>query len=107
MEWIDVNLPWKNPKNPDFLPHPGACAPAVEIAAWQAEVAHACAENDAGCFTGRGLAQPGTLIEMADGSRFLIGDINQKGGDCDDCLAFLYDEIVARYKVVVKPEDLR
>lgn len=53
-------------------------------------------------FVGRGLAKPGTLIEMADGSRHLIGSINPNKGICDDCVAFNGADIVVRYAVLVE-----
>lgn len=52
-------------------------------------------------FTGRGLALPGVQVEMADGSRHLIGDINKVGGVCDDCTAFDSAAIVTRYRVLI------
>lgn len=49
---------------------------------------------------------PGVQIEMADGTRYLIGDINQLRGVCDDCNAFDRDEVVARYRYLLTEEDL-
>ena len=51
-------------------------------------------------FTGKKLNQPGTLIEIESGEQFLIGDINDLGGECDDCMAFPNKTIIKRYKVV-------
>lgn len=51
-------------------------------------------------FTGRGLAMPGTLVEMEDGSIEMIGSINTSGGVCNDCMAFDDNMIVKRYAVV-------
>lgn len=51
-------------------------------------------------FSGRGLAKPGTIIEMEDGSIELIGSINAAAGQCNDCQAFDNDAIVTRYAVV-------
>lgn len=48
-------------------------------------------------FSGRGLANPGTLIEIEDGSIHLIGSINENRGVCDDCPAFDRSTIVLRY----------
>ena len=52
-------------------------------------------------FEGRDLNKPGTLIELADKSRHLIGSINPYGGVCDDCTKFDGDAIVVRYAVLV------
>ena len=54
-------------------------------------------------FVGKGLANPGTLIELEDGDVLLIGDINKNRGRCDCCSVSGY-KIVKRYKVVWKPE---
>lgn len=51
-------------------------------------------------FVDRGLNKPGVLIEMQNGKKYLIGDINQARGECGCCYAFYYDAIVARYKIV-------
>lgn len=67
--------------------------------AWQARI-------DSMSFTGRGLAVPGTQIEMADGERHLIGEINQNGGVCDDCMAFGAEDIIVRYRVLLTTEQL-
>jgi hypothetical protein len=48
------------------------------------------------------LALPGTLIEMKDGSQYLIGHINPSGGICNDCMEFDTSYIVKRYKIVWK-----
>lgn len=53
---------------------------------------------------GNGLNNAGTLIRMADGKEFLIGDINELGGVCDDCMGFDRKSIVAAYKIVWQPE---
>jgi hypothetical protein len=50
-------------------------------------------------FDGLGLNKPGTLVETNKGI-FLIGDINQNRGVCDDCEAFSIKEIVKRYKII-------
>ena len=52
------------------------------------------------------LNQPGTLIELEDGTRHLIGSINAVQGVCDDCVAFESTTIVKRYAVLTTPEDL-
>jgi len=49
--------------------------------------------------TKRELNKAGTLIDTKYG-KFLIGDINKLKGICDDCVAFEYETIVKRYKVI-------
>lgn len=44
------------------------------------------------------LAVVGTVVEI-DGREFLIGDINELGGVCDDCMDFEYEAIVTQYRV--------
>ena len=51
-------------------------------------------------FCKRGLNQPGTLIKMKNGDQYLIGDINELRGVCDDCTAFEKDNIVVGYKII-------
>jgi hypothetical protein len=54
-------------------------------------------------FCGRGLNNPGTLIEVEENgklSEYLIGDINVNCGVCNDCVAFNSNAIVKRYKIV-------
>lgn len=58
-------------------------------------------------FSGRGLAVPGTLIELEDGSIEFIGSINSSGGTCNDCRAFDDDVIIKRYAVVFEFEKLK
>lgn len=48
----------------------------------------------------RNLISAGVQVEMEDGERYLIGDINECRGVCDDCTAFRSDAIVRRYRVV-------
>ena len=48
MDWLPVNLPFKEVKK-------------------------------------RGMLKVGVVLEMADGTRNLVGDINVLGGTCDDC----------------------
>ena len=55
-------------------------------------------------FCERELHNPGTLVQTEDGI-FLIGDINQLAGVCDDCKAFGNDTIILRYKVIWNKED--
>lgn len=55
-------------------------------------------ENDEqDSFTKRYLNNAGTLIQLEDGREFLIGNINECRGVCDDCCEFYSDAIVARY----------
>lgn len=57
-------------------------------------------EEDKKSFSRSGLAMPGTLVEMEDGSIEMIGSINTSGGVCNDCMAFGDSMIVKRYAVV-------
>ena len=50
---------------------------------------------------------PGIQIELEGGSRYLIGDINDLGGECDDCPAFGRGVIVVRYRVLLTEADLK
>jgi hypothetical protein len=38
---------------------------------------------------------------MADGKRYLIGDVNCLRGICNDCTAFEATDIVVRYRILV------
>lgn len=55
-------------------------------------------------FCGLGLNNVGVLVELEDEvnlMQYLIGDINQLGGVCDDCMGFRKEKaIVKRYKIV-------
>ena len=51
-------------------------------------------------FCDRELNKPGTLIELDNGKQYLIGNINNIRGVCDDCTAFDSTSIVKRYKVI-------
>ncbi len=51
-------------------------------------------------FSGLGLARPGTLIELEDGTIELLGSTNCSAGVCNDCLGFETDSIIKRYAVV-------
>ena len=53
-----------------------------------------------GSFVDSGLNKPGTLIELDDGTQYLIGDINTVGGVCDDCIAVEPETIIKRYAIV-------
>lgn len=52
------------------------------------------------------LAIPGTVIELSDGTQYLIGDINELDGACDDCLGFPQSAVVAAYHVVWQKENV-
>ena len=56
-------------------------------------------------FRDAGLAKPGVQVEI-NGDLYLIGDINDMRGVCDDCSAFHDDAVVTCYRVVVAPQDL-
>lgn len=71
-EWIDFNLPYYQYNNKET-------------------------------FMAKGLSRAGTLIEVESDHKleqYLIGDINEHCGVCDDCTAFGFDSIVTRYKIV-------
>lgn len=57
-------------------------------------------------FKDSGACAPGVQIELADGRRFLIGDVNPLGGVCDDCPGFDSRSIIVRYRRLVSPEQL-
>lgn len=62
-----------------------------------------------GFFDHDGLANSGTLVEVKnkDGEikQFLIGGINEKGGDCDNSCGIDFEDEVLRYKVVHEKEE--
>lgn len=48
----------------------------------------------------------GIQVEVND-CLYLIGDINQQGGECDDCMPFRRrKDIVTRYRRLLNPEDI-
>lgn len=54
------------------------------------------------------LKRPGVLIEIKNNdkvSQYLIGDINESGGVCDDCREFGDDAIVLRAKVIMDSKN--
>ena len=70
-------------------------------------------------FEDEGLSKAGTLVEIKGNNnwneaktgyddttiaKYLIGDINEARGVCDDCVEFHKQVIVLRYKVVYKAE---
>lgn len=77
MDWIEINLPY-GPIYGDNL-------------------------KSLDSFENRGLNKPGVLIKTADGKEYLIGNINEIRGVCDDCVEFSENEIVAAYKIVWVP----
>ena len=50
-------------------------------------------------FEKQGLNITGTLIDVEAG-QYLIGDINNLGGVCDDCTLVCREDKILRYKVV-------
>lgn len=79
-EWIKINLPYGPIYNYKK-------SPLVE-------------NYELDSFCKRKINKSGVLIEMEDGSQYLIGDINELCGVCDDCTAFDRESIVKKYKVV-------
>jgi len=63
--------------------------------------------QEQGTFKGTGFLRPGVQVEMEDGKRYLLGDVNLNGGPCDDCPAFESQGIVVRYRVLVSEEALK
>lgn len=62
-------------------------------------------EESTKSFCGMKLNKAGTLIEFEeDGIAFqqLIGDLNEIGGVCDDCMGVRADTLIKRYKIVWK-----
>lgn len=60
-------------------------------------------------FEADNLSVPGRQIEVAkaDGlHRFLIGNINELGGGCDDCPEVFKHEVVVRYRDIATAELL-
>jgi hypothetical protein len=49
-------------------------------------------------FQDEGLNQPGAVIELEDGTVYLIGDINMNGGLCDCCRGIKHNHLVVRYR---------
>lgn len=50
--------------------------------------------------------RPGVQIEMDNKLLYLIGDINELAGECDDCMAFGREAQVSRCRQLVSPEHL-
>jgi hypothetical protein len=51
------------------------------------------------CWKKDELAKAGTLVDV-EGKIYLIGDINEVGGVCDDCMDFEKSVTVSRYKKI-------
>jgi len=49
----------------------------------------------------QGLFPPGVVIETEGGNRYLVGEINELGGVCDDCPAFPSKTIITRYMKLI------
>jgi hypothetical protein len=62
------------------------------------------------CFSNCALNRPGVMIEVQNKSeqvqRYLIGDINESAGTCDDCQAFNHDDIVLRAIELISEKEL-
>lgn len=62
------------------------------------------------CFSNCTFNRPGVMIEVQDKSgqvqRYLIGDINESAGTCDDCQAFNHDAIVLRAIELISEKEL-
>lgn len=52
-------------------------------------------------FRADGLAKPGIQIHVESGKDYLIGDINELCGICDDCTAFFGTKIVEYYRKLI------
>ena len=57
-------------------------------------------------FCNEHLNQPGVQVDVADDRPYLIGDVNAVGGACDDCQDIYSGEIIARYRILLTPEEL-
>ena len=77
MEWIKINLPFGPIYDKNL--------------------------NQLDSFCKRELNQAGTVIEVRvkrKTSQYLIGDINELSGVCDDCTMFEREDIVTRYRII-------
>ena len=56
------------------------------------------------------LNKPGTQIDLqcrndlTKHKLYLIGDVNELGGCCDDCMVFHEDQTIIRYRVLEIPD---
>lgn len=83
MKWIEINLPYGPIYSRDSI--------------------YSRDLNELDSIESRGLNKPGVLIKTADGKEYLIGNINENRGVCDDCVEFSENEIVVAYKIVWEP----
>lgn len=107
---IEIDFWEEHTNNPDVIARDTYRASILKINAWTEEQpewkayvkdsALFSAQEDEKSFCGRGLANPGTVIELANGQIELIGSINESSGVCDDCAAFDRYAVVKRYAVV-------
>lgn len=81
MEWIEINIPWGRSWSKDY-------------------------KEERDSFQKRKLNQPGTLVKVRNPEgrevQYLIGDINELGGCCDDCRSVRSDDVITHYCVVWK-----
>lgn len=59
-------------------------------------------------FEDDGLFQPGTVLFIEGQGRVVIGDVNERGGECDCCDRFAFERrklTVVKYAVIPLPED--
>ncbi len=70
-----------------------------EFLAWKEELAAFREKEKEMSFVGRGLAKPGTLVELSDGKIELLGTMNCIGGGCDHCSLVSRETIIKRYKI--------
>ena len=97
LEWIEINLPWKKPI--DFQSLGGISNDRDR----HLEFLRLDREGRKVSFCGQDLNQPGTIVELENGNRLLIGDINKLGGVCDDCQDEIRNEtIIKRYVILSK-----
>lgn len=60
-------------------------------------------------FSARKLNVAGTLMEVETYGQLrqvLIGDINSEGGVCGECMGISSEDIIKRYKIIWKPENV-
>jgi hypothetical protein len=103
-DWVEFGKPWRHNPGIEFSRRPEPYTPETD-AVWSAEYHLRKADQEAGTFTKLGLNKPGTLVELEDGQRLLIGDINDDAGVCGCCSVINDTAIVKRYKVVWTSEQ--
>lgn len=69
-----------------------------EWVAWSAAMdqRHAAWKARSFCYQ----ARPGMFLVLANGHGLLVGDINSKGGVCDDCTGIDNEDVIVRYCVL-------